>query len=60
MITVTELQELFEGLPGDMEIEFCTLNRGGLEVLSAYEHDGRILVDIGTDEDDELNMKALL
>lgn len=43
----------------DMEVEFCTLGRDGLTLLSAYEHDGKILVDIGTSEDDEKNMEML-
>jgi len=37
----------------DMEVEFNTINRLGLQLLSVFEDDGKIIVDIGTKKDDE-------
>lgn len=31
----------------DMEIVFCTANRESLLLLSVYEHEGSIIIDIG-------------
>lgn len=36
----------------DREIEFCTIDGGGMSLLSVYEgDDGKIYIDIGTSED---------
>lgn len=45
---------------GDKEIEFRTINRGGLEYLSMYDLANGICIDIGTEEDsDERNETVL-
>ena len=42
----------------DMEVEFNTAGRYGLTLLSAYEQDGKILIDIGSS--DEKNLTLLM
>ncbi len=34
---------------GDKEIEFCTIDGGGLEYLSIYDVDDGICIDVGTE-----------
>lgn len=34
-----------------MEVEFCTSNREGLVLLSMYDHDGKICIDIGEENE---------
>ncbi len=35
----------------DLEVEFCTIDRCGLGLLSVHESDGRVFIDIGTTQD---------
>jgi len=40
----------------EMEVEFNTLDRDGLSLLSVYEYGGKIIIDVGTTADDEQNV----
>ena len=60
---VEDLTKELEGNPSwaDKELEFITIDRGGLEFLSVYDSDDgkSVYIDIGTGEDaDEWNMSA--
>lgn len=37
----------------NLEIEFCTIDRHNLSLLSVYEDNGKIIIDIGTHKDNE-------
>lgn len=43
----------------DLEVEFCTIYRTNLSLLSAYEDDGKIIIDIGTNEDNDKKNEML-
>ena len=42
-----------EGIPAEKEIEFCIIDRFGLSLLSIYERNDEVFIDIGTSEDSE-------
>ena len=44
----------------EMDVEFCTLGRDNLSLLSVYENEGKIVVDIGTEEDDDTRIATML
>jgi len=62
--------ELIKDLMGELKenkdwaekkVQFCTINRGGLEYLSVYDlDDGTICIDVGTEEDSDENTKRML
>ncbi len=35
----------------EMEVEFNTISNSNLELISVYEYNGKIIIDIGTDDD---------
>jgi len=37
----------------DREIEFCTIDGGGLLYLSIYDREDKVCIDVGTEEDDD-------
>ena len=43
-----------------LEVEFCTISRPNLSLLSVYEDDGKIVIDIGTSEDSNERNKSLI
>ena len=43
----------------EMEIEFNTINRGGLELLSIFESEGKVSIDVGTEEDNDENNEMM-
>ena len=64
MQTLKEIIEAISDIEGvdkkdvmGLAVEFGTISKGGMSLLSAYEYDGKIIVDIGTAEDDEENLK---
>ena len=34
-----------------LEVEFCTIDKSNLSLLSVYEDEGKIIIDIGTNKD---------
>lgn len=44
----------------DLEVEFCTRGRTNLSLLSVYEDDKKIVIDIGTSEDSNERNKSLI
>lgn len=44
----------------DKEIEFCTIDGGGLEYLSIYDLDDTVCIDVGTGKDSDRHTKAML
>lgn len=45
----------------DLEVEFCTVDRGGMKLLSVYANDEKtvIFIDIGTDSIEEKEIERL-
>lgn len=43
----------------NLEIEFCTIDKHNLSLLSVYEDNGKIIIDIGTHKDNERRNKIL-
>lgn len=44
----------------EMEVEFCSISKDNMNLLSVYEHEDKIIIEIGTDEDNEEHTKAVL
>lgn len=42
------------------ELEFCTIDDGGLEYLSIYDEGNKVYIDVGTEEDSDKHTKAMV
>lgn len=42
-----------------LEVEFCTIDKSNLSLLSVYEDEGKIVIDIGTDKDSDKRNEIL-
>ena len=43
----------------DLEVEFCTIAKSNLSLLSVYEDEGKIIIDIGTNKDSDKRNEIL-
>jgi len=58
---IESLQEDLNEETADLAVEFVTINRGGMHLLSVIpdDDDGSIRIDIGTEEDNDENNRTL-
>jgi len=56
---ISEPDDIEKSKAMNMDVEFCTINRHGLSLLSVYESGGKICIDIGTSEDCEQHNKEV-
>jgi len=42
------------------EVEFCTIDGGGLEYLSVYDSDDTVCIDVGTEKDSDEHNKRMV
>ena len=56
-MTVKELIKELRAADPKKEVRFCTIDRFDLELLSVYEEDGIVIIDVGTEEDSDEHNK---
>lgn len=60
ILALSEIDDVDTAEVLGMEVEFCTINRDGLDLLSVYEHEGKILIDVGTMDDSDAHNSQVL